>query len=169
VLKKLQGEENQNIVQIYEIVIRELDIFIVMEKCSGGDLNDLRKRRLDQKQSFTELEVISVIRAIANAYTACMRFGIIHRDIKPANILVHNNTYLLTDFGMGRIINDVGKKLKMSIVGSPIFASPQILQENPYSIKCDVYSVHFYVNGVAWSSSLFAPLQHFPCLRRGNK
>jgi serine/threonine protein kinase len=72
VLKKLQGEDNQNIVKIYEIVIRELDLFIVMEKCSGGDLNELRKRRKDNNQPFTELEVKSLIRAIANAYKACI-------------------------------------------------------------------------------------------------
>jgi serine/threonine protein kinase len=113
-----------------------------MEKCYGGDLNDLRKRREVQKQPFTELEVRSLIRAIANAYKACMKSGIIHRDIKPANILVHNNTYLLTDFGMGCIIEDFGKRRHFNRVGSPIYAAPQILHDSPYSIKCDVYSVN---------------------------
>jgi serine/threonine protein kinase len=113
-----------------------------MEKCNGGDFNDLLKRRQNKKQPFKELEVRSLIVAIANAYKACTKFGIIHRDIKPANILVHNDTYLLTDFGMGCIIDDFGRRRHFNRVGSPIFAAPQILHECPYTIKCDVYSVN---------------------------
>jgi serine/threonine protein kinase len=50
----------------------------------------------------------------------------------------------------------------MSNVGSPLYAAPQILNGDPYSIKCDVYSVKFDVYGVAWSGSVFDPLQYFP-------
>jgi serine/threonine protein kinase len=113
-----------------------------MEKCYGGDLNDLRKEREVENKPFTEIEVKLLIRAIVNAYKACIKQGILHRDIKPANILLNNKTYLLTDFGMGCIIDDFGRRRNFNRVGSPIYAAPQILHNSPYSIKCDVYSVN---------------------------
>lgn len=38
------------------------------------------------------------------------KLSIIHRDIKPANILIENGLYKLTDFGMGRILENAEKK-----------------------------------------------------------
>jgi serine/threonine protein kinase len=119
-----------------------MDIFIVMEKCSGGDLNFYRKHRQDQNLPFEPLEVKKLIRDIANAYKACIKSGIIHRDIKPANILIRNNTFLLTDFGMSCIMDSIRKKHHLTRLGSK-FAAPQILHGDPYSNKCDVYSVNF--------------------------
>jgi serine/threonine protein kinase len=143
-LKTLQGAENENIVKIYEIVKRDkdMDIFIIMEKCSEGDLNFYRKHRQDQNLPFEPLKVKKLITDIANAYKACIKSGIIHRDIKPANILIRNNMFLLTDFGMSCIIDGIGKRRHLTRLGSP-FAAPQILHDNPYSNKCDVYSVNF--------------------------
>jgi serine/threonine-protein kinase ULK/ATG1 len=43
-------------------------------------------------------------------YKTLYQNNIIHRDIKPANILVSNESDLIikiTDFGMGRMIEDV--------------------------------------------------------------
>lgn len=33
---------------------------------------------------------------------ALLKIGIIHRDIKPANILIHDNTFKITDFGFAK-------------------------------------------------------------------
>lgn len=50
---------------------------------------------------------------------------IIHRDLKPANLLLFKDmTVKITDFGMGRILEDVGKKLPLTKVGTPAYAAP---------------------------------------------
>jgi len=54
-----------------------------------------------------------------------LKLNIIHRDIKPANILIGDNGIpKITDFGMGRIIDDISKKFPLTKVGSPAWAAP---------------------------------------------
>ena len=49
----------------------------------------------------------------------------------------------ICDFGLARmIIGDDPKKLeKYSAKGTPLYASPQVLNGEPYSCLCDVWSV----------------------------
>lgn len=62
---------------------------------------------------------------IINGYYDLLKLNIIHRDIKPANILIDvNGTPKITDFGMGRIIDDISKKFPLTKVGSPAWAAP---------------------------------------------
>jgi serine/threonine protein kinase len=50
-----------------------------------------------------------------NGYKTCLSEKFIHRNIKPANLLVANGVFKLSDFGMGRIIEDMG---------TPSYAAP---------------------------------------------
>jgi serine/threonine protein kinase len=47
----------------------------------------------------------------------------------------------ITDFGMGRIIENVEKKQMLTRNGSPAYASPQVFFEGKYSNKTDIYSL----------------------------
>lgn len=68
-----------------------------------------------------------------------METGITHRDLKPENILLSNNVVKLADFGLAKQIASQNETLT-SIVGSPIYMAPQILQGQSYNSKCDVWS-----------------------------
>ena len=50
-------------------------------------------------------------------------------------------TVKITDFGMGRILDDINKKLPLTKVGTPAYAAPQLYLERTFSSKADVYSV----------------------------
>ena len=65
-----------------------------------------------------------------------------HRDIKPANILFSKGKIMLADFGFAKAIDETEKTLKErhSILGTPLYMSPQILNEGAYTVKCDVWS-----------------------------
>ena len=63
---------------------------------------------------------------------------IAHRDIKPSNIMIDSNGYLkMIDFGTAKILNDYTS----TIIGTPHYIAPEILQGKGYSLSCDFWSV----------------------------
>lgn len=52
--------------------------------------------------------------------------------------------FKLSDFGFAKMVEEDEKKLyptQQTSVGTPIYMSPQILLGEPYTIKCDVWSL----------------------------
>ena len=63
---------------------------------------------------------------------------IAHRDIKPSNIMIDSNGYLkMIDFGTAKILTDYTS----TIIGTPHYISPEILQGKGYSLSCDFWSL----------------------------
>ena len=54
---------------------------------------------------------------------------IIHRDLKPANILINNGVCKISDFGFAKNLEDGENTVMKSIVGTPLYMSPQILNK----------------------------------------
>lgn len=66
---------------------------------------------------------------------------IIHRDIKGQNIfLTKNNIIKLGDFGIAKILNKTMEKAR-TVVGTPYYLSPEIIESKPYSFKSDIWSL----------------------------
>ena len=66
---------------------------------------------------------------------------ILHRDIKSQNIfLTKNGLVKLGDFGIAKCLNATIDKAK-TVVGTPYYLSPEIVQNKPYSFKSDVWSL----------------------------
>jgi serine/threonine protein kinase len=65
----------------------------------------------------------------------------LHRDLKPENILIHERTLKLADFGFAIQADYSGHKLLSESVGTPLYMSPQLLENKHYSVKSDIWSV----------------------------
>lgn len=66
---------------------------------------------------------------------------IIHRDLKGQNIfLTKNNLVKLGDFGIAKILSKTLEKAK-TMVGTPYYLSPEIIESKPYSSKTDIWSL----------------------------
>ncbi len=95
--------EHPNIVKYYHYFIDKKILYLVMEYCEGGTLNDRIKNK-----NYTLEEGVEWARKLAGALRIVNKKGIIHRDIRPVNILFDKNGEIkLSDFGIANGIHGV--------------------------------------------------------------
>lgn len=68
-----------------------------------------------------------------------------HRDIKDDNIFLHKNernqiVVKIGDFGISRAFT-ASKEFAVSMYGSPRYMSPQMLRNEQYSLKYDIWAL----------------------------
>lgn len=116
---------------------------LVMEFCSGGDFRQFLHSRKDSDggmQLLTEGEVLGFVSQIGLALHHCHVNGILHRDVKPENCFFRSpgGDLLLGDFGISCALDD--KHFAKTCVGSPLYLSPEIVNQETYSYSSDVWS-----------------------------
>ncbi len=63
-----------------------------------------------------------------------------HRDVKPQNILFHGDCSKLADFGFCKQFSTRQQKT-LTILGSPLYMSPELLDGQEYNYKIDVWAL----------------------------
>ena len=92
-----------------------------------------------QKQEVTWKQRVEIAFAIAKAMSFLHGRGIIHRDLKCENILLTTDFDVkVCDFGFARKIDRSSKT--MTICGTDWTMAPEIIMENLYNEKADVFS-----------------------------
>ncbi|CAK74826.1 unnamed protein product (macronuclear) [Paramecium tetraurelia] len=129
--------EDKNIVRLIDVLQSVNNTYIVTEFCNGGDLREYLKKR----KSIPENDAINVLKDLLHGIKALLKIGIIHRDIKPANIMVHDGIFKITDFGFAKQVDSHIDTIMNSLVGTPLYMSPQILKRQSYTSKCDIWSL----------------------------
>ncbi|XP_026204109.1 NUAK family SNF1-like kinase 2 [Anabas testudineus] len=116
-----------HIITIYEVFENKDKIVIVMEYASRGDLYDY----ICDKQHISEQEARHFFRQIVSAVHYCHQNGIVHRDLKLENILLDGKGNVkIADFGLSNIYH--GDEYLQTFCGSPLYASPEIVNGRPY-------------------------------------
>ena len=125
--------------EVYVTANKKLNI--VMEYADGGDLSNKIKEQKKAGRPFEETTVLDWFTQMCLAIKHVHDRKIIHRDIKGQNIFITKaNTVKLGDFGIARILNKTMDKAR-TVVGTPYYLSPEIIESKPYSFKCDVWSM----------------------------
>lgn len=129
-----------NIIEIYDASRdpRSKSHFLVMELVEGPTLKDfLDAHPLD----IPELG-LAMVACLCDALQHAHDKGIIHRDIKPENIMIDGSgTLKLMDFGIARILDTDRMTASGSLLGSPAHMPPEIIEGQPYSYTCDIFSM----------------------------
>ena len=133
----LKHLDHPNIVRLYDVLSTANNIYIITEYCNGGTLDELLKR----EKRLPENQAIEVMKDLLHGFREILGHSIVHRDIKPANIFIHEGRYKIGDFGFAKKVDDLDEKLMKSIVGTPLYMSPECLENRNYSSKNDVYSL----------------------------
>jgi serine/threonine protein kinase len=112
---------------------------LIMEYVAGESL----QHRLD-RADLTELdEVVRIGYETASGLAAAHARGLVHRDIKPANILIEEDTgrVKITDFGLARLVDDVGLTQSGVVAGTPQYMSPEQARGEPIDHRADLFSL----------------------------
>ena len=111
--------------------------FLLIEFINGINLDQYLSNR-DYKQNIYETQFY--IGSILLMLEYLQKKFIAHRDIKPSNIMIDSNGYLkMIDFGTSKILTVAD--YTSTIIGTPHYIAPEILQGRGYSLSCDFWSV----------------------------
>ncbi|EGR34428.1 hypothetical protein IMG5_011940 [Ichthyophthirius multifiliis] len=136
-IKSMQILNHNNIVQLYQVTKTERNLYIIVEYCNEGNLENYIKKMKNIK----EINALNLIKQMIDGYQCLYQNNIVHRDIKPENILLHNNVIKIADFGFSKVVEEMNDPVLLSFVGTPSYMSPQILQKQNYSSKTDIWSM----------------------------
>lgn len=133
--------DHPNIVKYLDSFIAENELYIAIEWADKGDLKRFIKRYNQEGDKIEEVKIIEYTRQLACALHHMHEKRIIHRDLKPANILMFSEgTLKLGDLGLGRYMSDETFKA-FSKVGTPLYMSPEVIRNDGYDFKSDVWSL----------------------------
>ena len=114
-----------------------------MDYADGGDLQI--RIRGQKGKFFNETQILDWFTQTCLAIKHIHDRKILHRDIKSQNIfLTKNGLVKLGDFGIAKCLNYTMDKAK-TIVGTPYYLSPEIVQNKPYSFKSDIWSLGIHI------------------------
>lgn len=144
VMKKI---DSPNCVKLLDTYYTTNHFYIITEFCNGGDLRGFFS---NLKEPLKEKQARSILKDIIRGLDDLAKCKIIHRDLKPENILIHNNNFKIADFGLAKCVENFQNQILSSLVGSPLYMAPQVIQEEHYTSKCDIWSL-----GVIYYEMLF--------------
>ncbi len=135
--------DHPSIVTVYDVG-EEADLaYIAMDYAQGRPLSEFGK----PGRLLPLPTVLDIIARVADALAYAHSQKVVHRDIKPGNIIYNPNdgAIKITDFGIAKISDDSRTKTG-SVMGSPLFMSPEQLKGQKVTGASDIYSlgVTFY-------------------------
>ncbi|XP_077438013.1 mitogen-activated protein kinase kinase kinase kinase 3-like isoform X6 [Vanacampus margaritifer] len=132
--------KHSNIVAYFGSYLRRDKLWISMEYCGGGSLQDIYHVTgplLESQIAYMSRETLQGLYYLHNKSK-------MHRDIKGANILLTDNGYVkLADFGVSAQITATLAKRK-SFIGTPYWMAPEVAaveRKGGYNQLCDIWAV----------------------------
>jgi NIMA (never in mitosis gene a)-related kinase len=139
ILEKL---DHPNIIKLFEFFdskVPKHTLNIVTEYADDGDLSE--KIKAQNNKPFNESDILDYFTQICLALKHCHDKKIIHRDLKSGNVfLMKCGLVKLGDFGIAKGFKNTMDKAK-TMVGTPYYLSPEILENKPYDAKSDIWSL----------------------------
>ncbi|XP_056137107.1 mitogen-activated protein kinase kinase kinase kinase 3 isoform X2 [Lampris incognitus] len=132
--------KHPNIIAYFNSYLRRDKLWICMEYCRGGSLQDI----YHVTGPLTESQIAYMSRETLQGLYYLHNRGKMHRDIKGANILLTSSGYVkLADFGVSAQISMTIAKRK-SFIGTPYWMAPEVAaveRKGGYNFLCDIWAV----------------------------
>ncbi|XP_046751985.1 mitogen-activated protein kinase kinase kinase kinase 3 isoform X9 [Diprion similis] len=131
--------KHPNIIAYYGSYLRRDKLWICMEYCGGGSLQDI----YHITGPLSEIQIAYMCRETLLGLSYLHEKGKMHRDIKGANILLtENGDVKLADFGVSAQITATINKRK-SFIGTPYWMAPEVAaveRKGGYNQLCDIWA-----------------------------
>ncbi|KAH7578129.1 hypothetical protein JRO89_XS01G0344100 [Xanthoceras sorbifolium] len=128
-----------NIIRFLEAIETKEKIYLILEYCDGGDL----AAYLHRHGKVSEAVARHFMRQLAAGLQVLQEKHLIHRDLKPQNLLLSTTEVTpvlkIGDFGFARSLTP--QDLADTQCGSPLYMAPEIIQNQKYDAKADLWSV----------------------------
>lgn len=144
--QKLQTEisihtsiDHPNIVKMYTSFRNNEYVFMILELCERGALDDLLKRNTKLKERYVSKFVSQIVRGLNYLHN---EMSVVHRDLKLGNLFLDNQLNVkIGDFGLSAIIKN-GEKRK-TVCGTPNYIAPEVLfgKAGGHSFEADIWSL----------------------------
>ncbi|KAM9332547.1 serine/threonine-protein kinase 36 [Pholidichthys leucotaenia] len=151
----MRGLRHPNIIRLFDSFETETEVVVVTEYAEGQLFQILQ-----DDGNLPECQVQEIACQLVSALYYLHSHRILHRDMKPQNILLGKSGVIkLCDFGFARAMS-VSTLVLTSIKGTPLYMSPELVEEKPYdhttdlwSLGCILYELHtgappFYTNSI---------------------
>ncbi|XP_030763046.1 mitogen-activated protein kinase kinase kinase kinase 5 isoform X1 [Sitophilus oryzae] len=129
-----------NIIAYYGSYLRRDKLWICMEYCGGGSLQDI----YHITGPLAEVQISYMCRETLLGLCYLHGMGKMHRDIKGANILLtESGDVKLADFGVSAQITATINKRK-SFIGTPYWMAPEVAaveRKGGYNQLCDIWAI----------------------------
>ena len=140
-LKNYKDCNHPNLLKIRYVEIIDAQIICIMD--AADDLNhgnneyqpDTLANRLRKYGRLDGKEITDMLDGLLSGLEELHKNGLVHRDIKPDNILWVNGRATLADVGL------IAFEGAGSLVGTPGFLSPRVLEGNPAEASDDFYAL----------------------------
>lgn len=147
VLRALRG--HPHVVQMRDVVKDAQRLYLVLEMCAGGALQDYIQRErcgdVGMGRCMPPAQAATIARDALTALAYVHGRGYVHRDVKPANLMVSASRRVkLSDFGVAQSLDRYRAADSVSqTLGSPAFQAPEIASgADSYSgTKVDVWAL----------------------------
>ena len=160
-IMKTCSKNNINSVECYEYFDNKDNFIIIMELCDGNLLDLFNKKKENDKGLNIE-ELLKIMNQLNNAFKIMKENNIIHRDLKLENILIkyndeeHKNyTIKLADYGCSKRLDSLLENYCSTYIGTPIYMAPEILNEDKYNFKSDLWSIGIIIYKLFFDKFLF--------------
>ncbi|MGE5625562.1 MAG: CHASE2 domain-containing serine/threonine-protein kinase, partial [Bacillota bacterium] len=129
---------HSNIVTIFDVGEDQGLAYIAMDFLKGESL----QKYTASANLLPVGEVVAVAIKIAEALDYAHKHHVVHRDIKPANIMYDRSVgnVKITDFGIAAL-TDMSKTKTGTILGSPLYMSPEQVSGQKIDGRSDLYSL----------------------------
>ena len=145
---------HKHIVRIYNLEKRGANFMLIMEYLKGSTLFSL----LQQYPEGMPLDFVAQIVAVAtDALGYAHSHGVLHKDITPGNLFLTDDDILkIIDFGISSTIGAQNKDTD-TVVGTPIYMSPEQLRGEILDCRTDIYSLGVLVHQLLTGRTVNAP------------